>query len=317
MVTGRKLAVVFGGSGFLGRYVVSRLARLDYVVRVAVRDTEGAMTLRPMGTPGQIVPLYVPLHEEALVARATEGADVVINLTGILAEHQRGDFFRTHAEGAGRIARLAANGSAQRLIHVSAIGADADSPSLYARSKAAGEVAVRQAFPQASILRPSILFGAEDQFFNRFARMAELFPVIPITGGQTRFQPAYVGDVAQAIIACLAESTLGATYELGGPEVKTFRQLMTYMLEIIGRRRRILDLPPGLASLQAGFLERLPGKLLTRDQVLQLQRDNVVAQDAAGFGRLGITPLKMDLVVPAYLARYRPGGRRRDMQHIE
>ncbi len=306
----RKLATVFGGSGFLGRYVVQRLAAQGYTVRVAVRNPESAKILRPMGDPGQIVPLYAPLHEEALVARATEGAELVVNLVGILAERRKGDFQRTHAEGAGRIARLAASSVAQNLVHVSAIGADPNSASLYARSKAAGEAAVRAVFPRAVILRPSILFGAEDAFFNRFAGLAVISPIIPIVGAETKFQPAYVGDVADAVLAALHPQAEGKIFELGGDRVRSFRQLIEYLLQMIERKRLVIDLPRGLAAFEAFFLERLPGKLLTTDQIRLLQTDNVVAPDALGFSNLGITPIPMDLILPAYLARYRPAGRR-------
>jgi len=306
-----KLAVVFGGSGFLGRYIVQRLAAAGYVVRVAVRDVEAAMFLRPMGGPGQIVPLYAPLHEEALVGRATEGAELVINLTGILAERRRGDFFRVHAEGAGRIARLAASSVARHVIHVSAIGADPDSASDYARSKAEGEAAVQGAFKAAVILRPSIVFGAEDSFFNRFAAMAAISPVIPIVSGKTRFQPVYVGDVADAAIAALRPQAAGRIFELGGPQVKTFKELIEYMLKIIERNRLVVDLPLPLAKFQAALLERLPGKLLTNDQIKLLQCDNIVAEGTAGLGDLGLVPTPMDLIVPSYLARFRPAGNRR------
>ena len=316
MYSERKLAVVFGGSGFIGRYVVQRLAALGYVVRVAVRDVEAAMFLRPMGTPGQIVPLYAPLHQEADIARATEGAEVVVNATDILAERHKGDFLRVHAEGPGRIARLAASSAARKLIHISAIGADPQSPSLYGRSKAAGEAAVLAAFPNATILRPSIVFGAEDSFFNRFAGMAAISPVIPITGGATKFQPVYVGDVAGAALAAFGDSS-GKTYELGGPEVASFMQLIERTLKLIERKRTILDLPRGLANFQALFLERLPGKLLTQDQVKLLQRDNIVAIGSPGLADLGIIPTGMDLILPAYLARYRPSGGRRDAAYQE
>jgi NADH dehydrogenase len=305
----RRLATVFGGSGFIGRYVVKRLAAAGYVVRVAVRDPEGAMFLRPMGGVGQIVPLYAPVTQEALVARATEGADVVINLTGILAEGKKGDFFRTHTEGAGRIARLAASSVARHVIHISAIGADPKSASLYARSKGLGEEAVRSAFPQAVILRPSILFGPEDQFFNRFAGMAGVSPALPVVGAKTRFQPVYVGDVADAVLAGVnREDTAGCQFELGGPDIKTFRQLLEYMLYVIGKSRDILDLPLPLARFQALFLERLPGKLLTGDQIKLLQCDNVVAEGALDLASLGIVPVPMDMIVPAYLSRFRKGG---------
>ena len=306
----RKVATVFGGSGFLGRYVVKRLAQRGYVVRVAVRDTEAALFLRPMGAVGQIVPLFAPVGHEAAVARAVEGADVVVNLTGILAERRRGDFFRVHAEGAGRIARLAASSVARHLVHVSAIGADAGSESDYARSKGEGEAAVRAIFPQAVILEPSIVFGPEDAFFNRFAAMAQISPVIPVVSAKTKFQPVYAGDVADAVMAGITRPDVaGGLYQLGGPDVMTFEALMAFMLNAIGRKRRVVDLPLGLARLQAAVLERLPGKLLTRDQIKLLRRDNVVAQWAPDLASLGIVPTPMDMIVPDYLVRFRPGGK--------
>jgi len=300
-----KIAAVFGGSGFIGRYVVKRLAAAGYVVRVAVRDVEGAMVLRPMGGPGQIVPLYAPLGDEAAVRRAAAGADVVVNLVGILAEARPGDFMRVHAEGAARIAQAAVGAS---FVQVSAIGADAQSASLYARSKAAGEAAVREAAPDAVILRPSIVFGAEDAFFNRFAAMAMVSPVIPVVGGNTKFQPVYVGDVADAVMAALGRP--GGVYELGGPEVKSFKALIEMMLGLIGRRRVVVDLPLPLARVQAAVLERLPGKLLTGDQIKLLGRDNVVAAGAKGLADLGLVPTPMGLILPGYLGRYAVGGRK-------
>jgi NADH dehydrogenase len=305
MASARKIATVFGGSGFLGHYVVKRLAAQGYIVRVAVRDTESAKDLRPMGDVGQIVPLHAPLHEEAQVARAIEGAEVVVNLTGILAERRKGDFMRTHAEGAGRIARLAGSSNVRHLVHISAIGADAASASLYAQSKAAGEAAVRSAFPAAVILRPSIVFGPEDHFFNRFAAMASLSAVIPITGGSTKFQPVFVGDVAGAVLASLTPGAQGKTFELGGPDVKTFKQLIEFMLNIINRTNWVVDLPLPLARFQAFFLERLPYKLLTTDQVKLLQHDNIVSETALSLSSLGIVPTPMDLILPRYLARFR------------
>jgi NADH dehydrogenase len=306
------VATVFGGSGFLGRYVVKRLARLGYTVRVAVRDTEAAIFLRPMGAVGQIVPLFAPTGEEAAVARAVEGADVVVNLTGILAEARKGDFFRIHAEGAARIARLSASSVARHLVHVSAIGADAGSDSLYAQSKAKGEEAVRAVFPRAVILRPSVVFGPEDAFFNRFAAMAQVSPVIPIVAGESKFQPVYVADVADAVIAGVSRAgAAGKLFELGGPDVMSFRALIAYMLQVIGRPRRVLDLPLGLARVQASVLERLPGKLLTNDQIKLLRCDNVVAPGAFDLASLGIVATPMDMIVPDYLVRFRPGGKKR------
>jgi NADH dehydrogenase len=213
---------------------------------------------------------------------------------------------RVHAQGAGRVARAAAGCAS--FVQVSAIGADAQSTSLYARSKAAGEAAVRDAMPDAVILRPSIVFGAEDAFFNRFAGMAMLSPVIPVVGGNTKFQPVYVGDVADAVMAAIGQQ--GGVYELGGPEVKSFKGLVEMMLGLIGRRRVVVDLPLPLARLQAAVLERLPGKLLTGDQIKLLGRDNVVAAGALGLADLGVVATPMDLILPGYLRRYAPGGRR-------
>jgi uncharacterized protein YbjT (DUF2867 family) len=308
----RSVATVFGGSGFLGRYVVKRLAAAGHVVRVPVRDPEGALFLKPMGVPGQVVPLYASLTDAGTLSRAVEGADLVVNLVGILAERRKGDFMRVHAEGAGKVAELAAGAGVGRLVHVSAIGADPNSPSLYASTKAQGEAAVRAAFPSATILRPSVMFGPEDQFFNRFAAIAQISPVVPVIYGNTRFQPVYVGDVADAVMAALTRlDAQGGTYELGGPEVRTFRELMAWMLAEIRRPRRLVEIPLCLARLQASVLERLPFKLLTRDQLILLSRDNVVAEGAPDLAALGITPTPIALVVPDYLTRYRPGGGRR------
>jgi NADH dehydrogenase len=307
----RKIATVFGGSGFIGRYVVKRLAAQGYIVRVAVRDTEAAKFLRPMGDVGQIVLLHAPLHEEALVARAVEGAEIVVNLAGILNERRKGDFLRVHEQGAGRVARLAASSMVGKLVHVSALGADAASPSLYGQSKAAGEVAVRAAFPGAVILRPSVVFGAEDQFFNRFATMAGLLRVVPIVSGGTKFQPVYVGDVADAVVAGLSAGAVGKTYELGGPEVAAFKALMERMLKVTEQEACVVDLPLGLAKVQALFLERLPGKLLTTDQIKMLARDNVVSPGALDLASLGVAATPMDLILPGYLARHRDSGGRR------
>jgi NADH dehydrogenase len=306
----RNVATVFGGSGFIGRHVVQRLARQGYVVRAAVRDTEAAMLLKPMGAVGQIVLLRAPVTSPEAVARAVEGAEVVVNLAGILAERRPGDFDRVMGEGAGCVARAAAAAGATGLVHLSAIGADAASPSAYGRAKAAGEAAVLAAFPAATILRPSVVFGPEDKFFNRFGAMARMLPCMPVIAGATRLQPVYVGDVADAVMAALARpEAAGRIFELGGPQALTFRDLLAWILETTGRRRPLVALPARLARMQARVLERLPGKLLTRDQLLMLTSDNVVAADAAGLAELGIVPTPMDLVVPAYLCRFRPGGR--------
>lgn len=305
----RQIATVFGGTGFVGRHVVKRLVDAGHVVRVAVRDTEAALVLKPLGVPGQVVPLHAPVTEAAEVVRAVQDATHVVNLVGILAESRAGDFDRVHHRGAEVVAQAAAAAGVQRLVHVSALGADAGSPSLYARSKAAGEAAVRAAFPSAAILRPSVVFGPDDQFFNRFARLAQLSPVMPVFEGGTRFQPVYVGDVADAVIAGLTRADAeGGCFELGGPRVWTMRQLLAWILEQTDRRRPLLAVPRPLAALQARVLECLPGKLLTRDQLILLRHDNVVSPGAAGLAELGLSPLAVEQVVPEYLARYRPGG---------
>ena len=307
-MTQRKVATVFGGSGFIGRYVVQRLARAGHTVRVAVRDTEAALFLKPMGAVGQIVPLHASVTDPAAIARAVDGASCVVNLVGILAESRPGDFQRLQADGAGAVARAAAAAGA-RMVQLSAIGADAASPSAYARTKAAGEAQVRAALPGAVILRPSVVFGAEDGFFNRFAAMAQILPVMPVIGGATRLQPVYVGDVADAVIAGLTRAdAAGRTFELGGPRVATLRELQAWILKLTGRRRRLVDVPHGLAQMQARLLERLPGKLLTQDQLKLLGQDNVVSPGAAGLAELGIAATPMELVVPQYLARYRIAG---------
>ena len=309
----RSVATVFGGSGFIGRYVVKRLLAQGHVVRVAGRNTDAARSLMMAGRVAQMVPLYVSLNSQAQVERAVEGADLVVNLVGILTEPRPGDFMRVQGEGAGRIARAAASARVKRMVQVSAIGASHDSPSQYAKAKAAGEDQVRAAIPGATVLRPSLVFGAEDQFFNRFGAMAMTLPVMPVISGNTRFQPVYVGDVADAVIAGLdREDTEGRTYELGGPQVWTFRELLAWILKETRRNRPLVEVPPGLARLQARIGELIPGKPFTRDQLLLLQRDNVVTPGMPGLAELGITPTPVELVVPEYLDRYRPGGGKRE-----
>jgi NADH dehydrogenase len=310
----RSVATVFGGSGFIGRYVVKRLAAAGHVVRVAVRDTEAALFLKPMGAVGQVVPLYTSLAEPATVARAVAGADIVVNLVGILAEQSPGEFQRVQADGAGAIATAAAAAAVGRLVQVSAIGADPAAASLYARTKGLGEQAVRAGFPAATILRPSLVFGPEDQFFNRFAALASISPIMPVIAGSSRFQPVYVGDVADAVMAALHDGkAAGRLYELGGPRVWTFRELLEWILQQTRRRRMLVEVPMRLARLQASVMERLPGglKMLTQDQLLLLAQDNVVAAGAAGLLDLGIRPTPVELIVPQYLSRFRPGGSRR------
>jgi NADH dehydrogenase len=307
------LVTVFGGSGFLGRHVVRALARHGYRIRVAVRRPELALYLQPAGRVGQIHAVQANVRHPASVEAAARDADVVINLVGILYERGRQQFEAVQSFGAEACA-LAASAYGARLIHVSAIGADENSPSLYARSKAMGEKLVLAAMPEATILRPSILFGPDDDFFNKFASMARLSPALPLVGGgHTRFQPVFVGDVAAAILAAVeGRSKPGAIYELGGPEVKTFKELMTYVLATIERRRLLLPLPFALARMQAFFLQFLPKPLITPDQVELLKRDNVVSGQAKREGRtldgLGIAPTAMEVVVPSYLQRFRKTG---------
>jgi NADH dehydrogenase len=304
----RKVATVFGGAGFIGRHVVQRLAREDYVVRVAGRDPVRARALQTMGRVGQIAPIAADITDEAGVARAVEGAEVVVNTVGIL----HGDFERVQAEGPERVGRLAAAAGVAKLVHISAIGADAASPSRYARSKALGEEGLRRHFPGATILRPSIVFGPGDGFFSRFGQMAMLLPVMPVIAGDTRFQPVYVGDVAEAVMAALHRpEAAGRTYELGGPRAWSFRELLAFIVKETGRKRPLVEIPMGLARLQARIGEWLPTPPLTRDQLLLLQRDNVVGEGALTLADLGIAPQPVEAHAPALLARFRPGGNRR------
>jgi NADH dehydrogenase len=303
----RSVATVIGGSGFIGRYIVKRLAAAGHVVRVAVRDPQRAGFLRPMGSVGQIVPLFANIGADATLARAIEGASIVVNLVGILAERRAGDFARLQAEGAGRVARLAAASGVSHLVQMSAIGASADSPAQYARSKAAGEALVREHFPNASILRPSLVFGPEDQFFNRFAALARISPVMPVIAGDSRFQPVYVADVADAVMEVLARpDAAGVTYELGGPRIMSFREILGWILAQVGRHRPLVAVPDSLA----GLLARMPLSGLTEDQLLMLKRDNVANPAMPGLATLGLVPTPIELVVPSYLARYRKGGAR-------
>jgi NADH dehydrogenase len=306
------VATVFGGSGFIGRYVVRRLARAGKTVRVAVRDTEAALFLKTAGRLGQIVPLHAPVTDDAAVKRAVEGADWVVNLVGVLTESRSASFQAIHAQGAARVASAATAAGVQRLVHLSAIGADPASDSRYAASKGEGEAAVRAAFPGATILRPSIVFGPEDNFFNRFAGMSRIMPFMPVIEGATRMQPVYAGDVADAVLAALqSEAAIGKIYELGGPKVWLFVDLLAYILKVTGRDLPLVNMPVPLVRLQAFLLEMLPGKLLTRDQLKMLARDNVAGSGAPGLSDLGISPTAVEQIVPEYLRRYRAGGGRR------
>jgi uncharacterized protein YbjT (DUF2867 family) len=307
------LITVYGGSGFLGRHVVSALAQRDYRIRVAVRRPELANHLQPLGKVGQVHAVQANIRNSASVEAAARDAQVLINLVGILFERGRQRFAAVHTVGAEQVA-LAANAHGGRLVHVSAIGADENSPSAYARSKAAAERLVLSAQPSAVIMRPSILFGPEDAFFNRFAAMARLSPALPlIGGGKTRFQPVFVGDVAAAIaIAVDSNARAGTLYELGGPDVRSFKQLMQYVLATINRKRLLLPIPFFVAKLQASVLQFMPKPLLTPDQVELLRVDNVVSESAKTEGRtlqgLGIEPGPIEAIVPSYLWRFRKTG---------
>jgi NADH dehydrogenase len=306
-----RLVTVFGGSGFIGRHLVQRLAQRGWLVRVAVRHPRQAQFLKPLGDVGQITPVPAALQDEASLRAAVAGADAVVNLVGLLYEKGRQSFDKVHVEGARMAAEAARAAGARDFVQISAIGAAADAEADYARSKAAGEAAVRKVFPDAVVMRPSIVFGPEDGFFNRFAVMARLSPALPlIGGGHTRFQPVYVGDVAAAIATALDTlACRGQTYELGGPQVYSFKELMELLLAAIGRRRLLLPLPFALAELQGAVLELLPVPPLTRDQVRLLRHDNVVTAGAPGLAELGITPTSVEVIIPTYLKRYRPGGR--------
>lgn len=304
-----RLITVFGGSGFIGRNLVRDLADHGARVRVAVRHPNQALFLKPLGDVGQIQIVQANLRHDQSVAAAVEGADAVVNLVGILFESGKQKFAEVQARGAGRVAEAAAKAGVSRLVQISAIGADADSPSKYARAKAEGEEAVKAAFPDATILRPSIVFGPDDDFFNRFAGLATISPVLPLIGADTRFQPVYVGDVADAITAVLEDDkSAGKTYELGGPRVYTFRELMELTLKEIGRKRALITIPFGLAKFKAAFLQLLPNPMLTVDQVKLLAFDNVVAPKARGLKDLGITPTPAEAILPRYLYRFRKHG---------
>ena len=311
-----KLVTIYGGSGFVGRYIARRMAKAGWRVRVAVRRPNEALFVRPYGVVGQVEPVLCNIRDDASVRAAMTGADAVVNCVGILAESGKNRFDAVQAEGATRVARLAAEAGVARLVHVSAIGADVDAESDYAASKGAGEAGVLEHMPDAVILRPSIVFGPEDDFFNRFAGMTRISPVVPLVGAETRFQPVYVDDVAKAAELAVLGRAAPGIYELGGPEVDTFRGLMQRMLEVINRRRLALNLPMWIARIMAFMLDMLQAitfglfsnSMITRDQVKNLSRDNVVAADAMGFDELGIRPVAMEAVLPEYLWRFRPSG---------
>ncbi len=311
-----KLVTIYGGSGFVGRYIARRMAKAGWRVRVAVRRPNEALFVKPYGVVGQVEPVLCNIRDNASVEAALVGADAVVNCVGILAESGKNRFDAVQAEGAERIARLAAAHGVARMVHISAIGADMEAESDYASSKGEGEAAVLKHMPDAMILRPSIIFGPEDQFFNRFAGMARLSPFLPLVGATTKFQPVYVDDVAHAAEMGILGKADGGVFELGGPETDTFHGLMQRMLEVINRRRLILGLPMWVGRIMAFSFDMLqavsfgliPNAMITRDQVKNLMQDNVVAPDAKSFGDLGIEPVTMASILPDYLWRFRPSG---------
>lgn len=308
-----KLVTIFGGSGFVGTQVVQLMARQGYRIRVAVRRPDLAGHVKPLGTVGQIQPIQANLRNPASVQRAVEGADIVINLVGILAEGGRQRFRAVHTMGAKNVAEAAKAAGAEALVHMSALGADVDSPSMSQQSKAMGEEEVLKHFPKAVIVRPSIIFGQGDGFFNLFGALARMFPLLPVISGKTKFQPIFVGDVAQVIVkAALGAVKTGKIYELGGSEVETMQELLQRVLVESNRQRPLVPMPLGLAKFKAMFLQLLPKKLLTVDQVVALSMDNVVSKDAIKQKRtlaaFGIEPTSMDAVLPTYMWQYRQSG---------
>ncbi|NJO56690.1 MAG: complex I NDUFA9 subunit family protein [Rhodospirillales bacterium] len=306
----RQVITIFGGSGFVGRHLVRRLAPTGWICRVAVRDPDSALFLKVLGDPGQIIPMAADVTDQKSVERAVADVQRVVNLVGILYEKGRRSFQRVHVEGAANVAKAASAAGVERLVQMSAIGADPESPAGYGRTKAAGEEAAKAAFAGTSVVRPSVVFGPEDDFFNRFAAMARLMPVLPVF--PTRFQPVFVDDVAAAIATILDDpQTKGKTYELGGPRVITFEEFLELVMRFTGRKRMLLPLPLSIASLQATFLQLLPSPPLTRDQVRLLGRDNVVAEGALTLADLGITPTAMEGILPTYLSRFKPPVKQR------
>ncbi len=311
-----QLVTIYGGSGFVGRYIARRMAKEGWRVRVAVRRPNEALFVKPYGAVGQVEPVLCNIRDDASVRAAMKGADAVVNCVGTFDAGGKNSFERIQHQGAERVARIAAEEGVARMVQISSIGADPKSSSEYARSKAAGEEAVLKHMPRAVILRPSIVFGQEDQFFNRFAGMARLGPMLPVVGANTRFQPIHVDDVAQAAVKGVLGTAKPGIYELGGPDVATFRDLMQTMLGIIRRRRLILNVPFWAATVMATVFDGLQAitiglftnGLLTRDQVRSLRQDNVANPALMGLKDLGIEPVALEAVLPDYLWRFRPTG---------
>lgn len=306
-----RTVTLFGGSGFVGRYIVQKFAAKGYGIRVAVRTPLVANYLKPLGEVGQITPIQASVLSPKEVERAIFGADIVVNLVGILYEKGSQTFEKIHVEGAKNVAEKAKKLEVSTLLHMSALGANKDSLSRYASSKARGEEAVLKAFPTVTVFRPSVIFGQEDAFFNRFAEIARLSPFLPlIGGGKTLFQPIYVGDVAECFLkAAFKKEAQGKTYELGGPEIYSFKQLMGYLLKTIHRQRLLLPLPFPLAKVMATFAQFLPTPPLTPDQVELLKSDTIVSPKAHTAKELGVHLNAMEALAPLYLMRYCPGGK--------
>ncbi len=310
-----KLVTIYGGSGFVGRYVARRMAKQGWRVRVAVRRPNEALFVKLYGAVGQVEPILCNIRDDNSVRTAMQGADAVVNCVGVLVSIGKNSFDAVQHEGAGRVARIAAEQGVTRLVHMSAIGADANSNCEYKKSKALGEADVTAAFPGAVILRPSVIFGSEDQFFNRFAGMTRFGPILPIVGADSKFQPVHVDDIAAAAeLAVLGQAQAGI-YELGGPDVETMRELTDRMLGVVHRRRLVMNIPFWIARINGwsfDMIQKFTGglvpALLSRDQVKALRCDNVVADDARTFADLGLHPKAMGAILPDYLWRFRPAG---------
>jgi uncharacterized protein YbjT (DUF2867 family) len=311
-----KLVTIFGGAGFVGRYITRRLAKEGWRVRVACRRPNEAIFVKPYGVPGQVEPVFCNIRDDGSVRAAMLGADAVVNCVGTFARMGKNNQQAVQVEGAGRIARLAAELGVGRLVHISAIGAREEGPSIYSQTKAAGEKAVLESFPGAVILRPSVIFGMQDGFFNKFGGMAAMSPFLPVAKANTKFQPVFVDDVAQAAVKGVTGAAPAGIYELGGPEVASFRDLLHKMLAVIQRRRMVVNVPTfamkalafGFDMLEAVTLGLVTNKVITRDQLNTLGHDNVVSPGAKGLADLGIVPTPMESVMPEYLWRFRPSG---------
>ncbi|MGH1369785.1 MAG: complex I NDUFA9 subunit family protein [Maritimibacter sp.] len=315
-----KLVTIYGGSGFVGRYIARRMAQAGWRVRVAVRRPNEALYVRPYGTVGQVEPVLCNIRDDASVAAAMLGADAVVNCVGTFEKGGKNNFEAVQHEGAQRVARLAAAEGVERLVHLSAIGADVEGESLYAQTKGRGEEGILEHFPGAVILRPSVIFGTEDGFFNRFAGMSRFGPVLPIVGGGTKFQPVYVDDVAAAAEKAVLGEAEAGMYELGGPDVDTLRGLIGAMLEVIQRRRLVINIPSFVAGIMGtsfDIMQAMTGGLLraplTKDQVVSLKSDSVVNEGARGLADLGIEPTALRAVIPEYLWRFRTQGQYNDI----